>query len=223
MKQKKIIIFGNTNFAKMVKYYIETDTDENFVGFTVDQKFIDKDDVNQTNIVPFEEIESIYPQDEYKILPVIGYNKMNEIRRKIHQSIKLKGYEIASFVHPSANIAKNVELGEGNIFLENTLIQPFVSIGNGNIFWSNINISHHSIIGNFNFFAPSSSTAGNVIIQDNCFLGNNCTVKNGVEIKSYTLIGAGAYVSTNTKEDSVIVPARSSTLNNVRSMDIDLL
>lgn len=223
MQQKKIIIFGNTNFSRMVKYYIETETNDNVVGFTVDRKFIAKDVVNQENIVPFEEIETRYPQDEYKILPVIGYNQMNEIRKKIHQSIKLKGYEIASFVHPSANIAKNVELGEGNIFLENILVQPFVSIGNGNIFWSNANISHHSIIGNFNFFAPSASTSGKVVIQDNCFLGNNCTVKNGVAIKSFTLIGAGAFISTDTVEYSVIVPARSSVITNKRSIDIDLM
>ncbi|MBP1907219.1 sugar O-acyltransferase (sialic acid O-acetyltransferase NeuD family) [Paenibacillus turicensis] len=222
MNHKKTIIFGNTRFAMLIKYYLESELNENVACLTVNRSFINNQYLN-TKIVPFEDLTSFYPPEEYKILPVIGYNKMNEIRYRIHQDIKLKGYEISSFIHPSAFIAENVEKGEGNIFLEQTLVQPFVTIGDGNIFWSKVNISHHAKIGNFNFFAPSVSVSGDVSIQDKCFFGNNCTIKNSVSISSYTLIGAGSYVSEHTDEFSTIVPIKSQKLFNKKSIDIKLL
>lgn len=207
----------------MLKFYIDTETPNKIKGFTVDREYLRGKCFNSSiPIVAFDEIEEIFPNNEYKILPVIGYNNMNQIREKVFNKIKEKGYEIDSFIHSTAYVASNCEIGEGNIILENTTIQPFVNIGSGNVIWSNCNISHHTTIGDFNFFAPVSSLAGNVEITHHCFLGNNCTIRNGVSVKPYTLVGAGAYVSANTQEYSVIVPAHSIALNDRRSTDINL-
>lgn len=223
MNRENILIFGNTKFAEMIGYYIKTETNDNLIGFTVDKKYFGNKAVMEGTIFPFEEIDTIFSKDEVKILPVIGYKQMNNIRKELLNRVKEKGYRITSFVHPTAKIAANCSLGEGNIFLEDALVQPFVSIGSGNVFWSKVNISHHTKIGDFNYFAPSASVSGNVTIGSNCFLGNNCTVKNDISIHNYTLIGAGAYVSQNTKEYSVIVPVRSQILENKSSMDINLI
>lgn len=222
MDNEKILIFGNTKFAEMIAYYITTETSTKVVGFTVDKSYINEPAIMDIEVIPFEDINSLISKEEVKILPVIGYNKMNQIRRDIHGRIKEKGFEITSFVHKTAKIAENCSIGEGNIFLENTLIQPFVTIGDGNVFWSNVNISHHTVIGDFNFFAPSSSLSGNVKVMNQCFLGNNCTVKNETTIASYSLIGAGAYVSADTSEYSVVVPAASQTLGDKSSLDIHI-
>ena len=220
MEQEKILIFGNTNFAKMIAYYITTETTKKVVGFTVDKTYINEPAIMDIEVLPFDDIDSLISRKEVKILPVIGYHKMNQIRRDIFDRIKQKGYVIASFIHPSAIVAENCSLGEGNIVLENSLIQPFVTIGRGNVIWSNVNISHHTVVGDYNFFAPSSSLAGNVTVGNQCFFGNNCTVKNETAIGSYTLVGAGAYVAADTKDYSVIVPATSLTLKGKSSLDI---
>jgi sugar O-acyltransferase (sialic acid O-acetyltransferase NeuD family) len=220
---KKIIIFGVTKFAEMLKFYIDTETTNKVAGFTVDREYIDSKYFNSNiPIKAFDEIDDIFPKEEYKILPVVGYNCMNRIREKVFNKIKEKGYEIDSFIHPTAYVASNCVMGEGNIILENTTIQPFVTIGSGNVFWSNCNISHHTKIGDYNFFAPASALAGNVEVAHHCFVGNNCTIKNGVTVMPYTLIGAGSYISANTQEYSVIVPNKSIILNDKRSIDIDL-
>lgn len=222
MNNEKILIFGNTKFAEMIAYYITTETAIKIVGFTVDKSYINEPAIMDLEVIPFEAIDSLISKKEVKILPVIGYNKMNQIRRDIHGRVKDKGFEITSFVHPTAKIAQNCSMGEGNIFLENTLVQPFVTIGNGNVFWSKVNICHHTIIGDFNFFAPSSSLSGNVKVMNQCFLGNNSTVKNETTIASYSLIGVGAYVSSDTKEYSVVVPIASQTLADKSSLDIHI-
>ena len=60
------------------------------------------------------------------------------------------------------------------------------------------------------------------MIRNNCFFGNNCTIKNGIEIKDKTLIGAGCYISKGTDEEGVYVPQRSIKLENKSSLDINL-
>jgi sugar O-acyltransferase (sialic acid O-acetyltransferase NeuD family) len=220
---KKTIIFGVTKFAEMLRFYIDTETINKVAGFTVDRQYIGGSCFNSNiPIVAFDEIEKFFPKDEYKILPVIGYNGMNQTREKVFNKIKKKGYEIDSFIHPTAYVATNCIMGEGNIILENTTIQPFVTIGSGNVFWSNCNISHHTKIGDYNFFAPVSALAGNVEVTHHCFLGSNCTIRNSVKVLPYTLVSAGAYVSGNTQEYSVIVPVKSIILKDKLSVDIDL-
>ncbi len=219
---KKLVIFGNTKFAAMIGYYIKTETEDEVLCHTVDRKYMGSSAVMPEELLPFEELASLYTPEEVRILPVIGYNRMNDIRKEVFGRIRSMGYELASFIHPTAHVASNSRLGEGNIILEGTLIQPFVTVGSGNVFWSNVNISHHTRIGDFNYFAPSASLSGNVLVDSNCFFGNNCTVKNDAVIAGYTLVGAGAYVAKDTKEYSVIVPVRSQLLENKTSRDMYL-
>jgi sugar O-acyltransferase (sialic acid O-acetyltransferase NeuD family) len=222
MNEKKTIIFGITKYAEVIRYLCQEVDNQMVVCHTAEREYIsDIRNFNMT-IVPFEEIEKYYPSDKYKILPVVGYKNMNNGRKIVFDKILTKGYEIASFIHPSAYIAKNVKMGIGNIITENVTIAPFSNIGDGNIFNSNTNIAHHTQIDNFNFFAQSPSIAGSVHITHNCFFGCNCTIRNGVTVMPYTLVGAGAYVSANTQEYSVIVPAKSIVLNDKQSIDIDL-
>jgi sugar O-acyltransferase (sialic acid O-acetyltransferase NeuD family) len=222
MNNKKIIIFGITKYAELIRYLCQEVDSQMVVCHTAEREYIsDIRNFNMT-IVPFEEIEKYYPSDKYKILPVVGYKNMNNGRKIVFEKILKKGYEIASFIHPSAYVAKNVKLGIGNIISINVTISPFVNIGTGNVFSPSTTIAHHTKIDDFNFVGLSSSILGNVRITHNCFLGCNCTIRNGITVMPYTLVGAGAYISSNTKEYSVIVPAKSIVLKDKRSIDIDL-
>lgn len=216
---KKIIIYGNNEFAKLLKYYIETDSDKNVEGFVVDEKYITEQYIQGIQVVPFEKCEIYYPQDKYEILIGVGYSKMNTIREEIFKKCKNKGYNISSYVHSTAKISDNVKLGEGNIILEDTLIQPFTKIGNGNLIWYKVAIGHDSLIGDFNTFTGMSSISGIVNVGNNCFIGNNATVKDKIKIANYTLIGAGTYINKDTDEYGVYIPQRNIKLDK-KSLDI---
>lgn len=146
---------------------------------------------------------------------------MNCTRKQAYLRTKQKGYDILSYIHPTATVLAE-KVGEGTVALERAIIGPFAEIGIGNIIWAGANIAHDTKIGNFNFFAIESAVAGNVKIGDHCFFGNNCTIKNGIRISDYTLVGAGCYVAHDTEAYSVHVPARSVVLAGKRSLDIRL-
>ena len=151
--------------------------------------------------MPFEDL--IWHKENISILIGIGYNNMNNIRKKVYRQVKNAGFEICSFIHPSSVIADNVSLGEGSIVMANTIIEPFVKIGDCNIFWSNAVITHNNNIGNFNFFGAGCTIAGECEIGDCCFFGTNATVRNNIQISDKTLVGAGTYINCNTLKGEV--------------------
>lgn len=62
---KDLVIFGITHFAKLLKYYIETDDihQRKVVAFTVSINYIKSSEYLGLPVVPFEKIESFYPPE----------------------------------------------------------------------------------------------------------------------------------------------------------------
>lgn len=212
MAKEKIIIFGNTNFSKMIAEYIIESEKYEITCFTVNKNYIEEKEILGIPVIEFEDIEKKYSPKDYKFIVTIGYTKMNTIREKAFKEIKEKGYYIENFIHPTACI-KADKIGEGNIFLEGAFIGPHASIGDGNLFWNGVNVCHDFEIGNFNQISASTTIAGFVKVENNCFLGINCSIRDHVIVANKTLVGAGCFINENTEENSVYVPAKAIKLS----------
>ncbi len=211
---KKVLIFGTGQFSQIIKRYLE-EQGRVIAGFTAEKQHISLGG----GVYPFETIASSFPPSEYEMIICVGYTHMNNIRQRIWKEAKEKGYNIIGFIHETATVLTE-DIGEGTIVMERALVGPYTKLGIGNIVFSDAHIAHHTIVGDFNFFTISAAVAGNVRIGCNCFFGNNCTIRNGIEIKDYTLVGAGAYVSKSTEEYAVMVPNRAVKLDGKTSLDI---
>ena len=101
------------------------------------------------------------------------------------------------------------------------VLSPFVTIGSnvniGKHFHANLYsfVEHDCIIGDFVTFATGVKCNGNVIIEDNVFIGSGSIIINGSEkekiiIGKNTIIGAGTVIINSLKPNSkfVGVPAR---------------
>ncbi len=218
--KNKLIIFGNEDLARLVYYYVKKDDPTRTVeAFTVNEKYIKEESFCGLPVIPFENIEKMYPPEDYEILLAVGYSHMNDIRKTIFEKCKEKGYNLANYIHSSVS-NNDIEMGEGNIILESCLLYPYAKMGNGNFLWDHILISHDVVVGDFNLFTSYADTSGYVTIGNNCFLAKHCIIKEHVKIADYTLVGANAYVSKDTNEYDVIVPARSLTLENKKSTNL---
>jgi sugar O-acyltransferase (sialic acid O-acetyltransferase NeuD family) len=215
---KKILIFGTTDLAELVYFYIQKDKLHTPAAFTTHKQYLKQNTLFNLPVVPFEDIAKNYSPKEFSIALCIGYTKVNEARKKIFYEIKERGYQIENIIFSSSRVETD-NMGEGNIILPYAAIDPFCKIGNGNIFYPNSLLSHHSAMGDFNFIAVNACIAGNVTIHDNNFIGANATIKNGATIGSYNLIGANAYVSHQLTHNQVIVPQQSIVLTNKQSSD----
>ena len=219
---KKLVMYGNTEFAKMLTYYIKSDTKREIAFYTVDSQYMTTEEFNGMKIIPFEELVSMDGANEkYEILICVGYKHMNNIRKSIYEKCKKSGFEIATYIHSSTRVPYGTVIGEGNIILEDVTIQPFCKIGDGNLIWYKAALAHNAVIGNFNTFGGTSSLSGFVTIGNNCYIGNNATIRDHIKVDDYTLIGASTYVDEDTKKYSVHVPARGVVLAK-NSIDMNL-
>ena len=58
-------------------------------------------------------------------------------------------------------------------------------------------------------------------INSNCFFGINCTLKNGIMVHDYTLVGAGCYLQGSTDiEGRVFAPVRCVQLEGKNSLEM---
>lgn len=216
----KVLVYGNSDFAKLIASYIKNDKKYYFLGFTVEKKFIVKDKLFDEELYPFEDLQN-YFDFKPNIILAIGYSKLNLTRKKVFEQIVDDGYKVINYFHSSVMINANSKIGFGNILLENVVIQPFVTIGDSNIFFASGVVSHDTNIGSFNYFSPGVIVSGKTTIGNMNFFGSNSTIKHGITITDSIIVGANAYVKFDIPKFSVVVPSESSILEK-SSLEIKL-
>lgn len=216
---KKIIIFGNSQFAEVANFFLSNDSPYEVIAFTVNREFITEDSFLNLPVIPFEEIEEKYPPSEYSMFIAIAYSQLNKTRAKIFQLAKEKGYDLISYVSSKATTWEGLSIGENCFILENVVIQPFVKIGDNVIIWSGNHIGHHTSIGDHCFITSHVVISGNVVIEPYCFLGVNSTIRDGIKISSECVIGAGAVIL----EDTLPKQVYSNTSTKLLSISSDKL
>lgn len=202
----KVVLFGNGQVASVIHTYLTYDSPHEVVAFTVDREHIgDTTELLGLPVVPFEDVERLYPPADHEMFVSISYREINKLRERKYHEARAKGYTLLTYVSPKAVTWPNVTLGDNVFIMENNVIQPFVEIGNDVIVWSGNHIGHHTTIGDHCFFASHVVIAGFVKIEPNCFFGINATVRDGITIARECVIGAGALILKNTKERGVYV------------------
>lgn len=200
-----LLLFGTGKIAEVAYYYITNDSPYKIKAFTVDEKFITRKDMFGLPVIPFEEVENIYPPDEFKMLVAVGYLDLNKFRAAKYSEAKIKGYKLISYVSSRASNFGNVEIGDNCFILENQAIQPCSMIGNNVTIWSGNHIGHHSSIGDHCFLTSQIVVSGNTIIEPYCFIGVNVSIGHGIVIGRESIIGAGSLITKSTKEKSVYI------------------
>lgn len=217
---KKLVIIGTGSFAGLMCYYAQEYGHRQVAAFSVDSAYLDQNACSiggGVDVVPLETLERTFPPEDYEVLLGVGYSKMNQVRAGLFSRCKEKGYTVASFVHPTAVVAKGVELGEGTVLLEGSILQPFVRLGKGNLIWHGVRVAHDTTLGDFNTLCQGTSIAGICQVGSSCFFGNGCVTLGALKVADYTLVGAGAVLKGDTRPYQVIVPARSVILEDRKS------
>jgi sugar O-acyltransferase (sialic acid O-acetyltransferase NeuD family) len=204
-KTAKVVLFGDGQVASVAYAYLTHDSEYEVVAFTVDRDRWTDSTLFGLPLVPFDEIEALYPPEEYKMLVAIGFRRMSHLRAEKYAQVKAKGYELISYLSSKALTMPDLIIGENCCIMGNTVIEPFARIGNNVHIGSGCHIGHHVVIHDHCFLAAQVAVAGAVTIGPYSFLGMNATVRNGIEIAPENVIGAGAGILRNTREKEVYI------------------
>lgn len=209
MEVTKLVIFGAADMARIAAFYFSTDSDYEIVAFTADREFCHSEEYLGKPLVPFDELEGMFPPSEVNVFVAISYARMNSIRESKCAAVKEKGYALASYVSSRCSYISQYPPGENCFILENNTIQPYVRIGNNVWLWSGNHIGHDSVIKDNVYVSSHVVISGFCTIGENSFLGVNSTLRDGLVIGREVLVGAGAAVMQGLGDRAVIIPAKS--------------
>lgn len=195
----KIIIFGIQDFAELAHYYLQNDSLHEVVAFCVNEQYLPENKYfHGLPIVPFENIENIYPPDDFKFFAPMSPQRMNRNREQIYNNVKAKGYELISYISSKATKFNN-QIGDNCFIFENNTIQPFTNIGNNVILWSGNHIGHHGCIKDHVMFTSHVVLSGHCVVENYCTLGVNATIRDGLTLAKGTFVAMGACIIKSTE------------------------
>ena len=204
-KKHKLVIVGDSAFAEVAYEYFTHDSEYEVAAFSVERDYLKREALFDLPIVPFEEVETLYPPKEHHFFVATVYTQMNDLRARLYREAKRRGYTPASYISSHSFVWENCRMGEHCFIFEDNTVQPFVIIGDDVILWSGNHIGHHSTIGNHTFISSHVVISGFVEVGESCFFGVNSTVANNVSIGSRCLIGAGALILGDVEDDQKVV------------------
>lgn len=216
----KVVIFGILDTAELAHYYLENDSEHQVVAFTVSKEYLKNDEFKGLPVVPFEDVEDLYPPKDYHLFAPMTAKKMNQLREHIYLMGKEKGYQFISYISSKATIFNN-EIGENCFILEDNTIQPFTKIGNNVVLWSGNHIGHHGEIKDHVFFTSHVVMSGHCIIESNCFFGVNATIRDYSNIAKGTLLAMGSSLTRQeTEEWGIYIGNPAKKLGDKKSYDL---
>lgn len=203
-KNKKLVLFGYTEFAQIAYEYFTVDTEYEVVGFCADRSKLDRNELLGLPVVAFEEIEKRFDPRTHEFFAASVYTHLNRLRTRVKNEAKQKGYRLASYVSPHAFVWRNVELGEHVFIFEDNTVQPFTKIGDNTVLWSGNHIGHHSVIEENCFLSSHVVISGGCRVGANTFMGVNSTVNNAITIGPDCLIASGALIYRDVPSNSIV-------------------
>lgn len=215
---KRIVIFGNTEFAEEL-YQVMTSEGIEVVAFTVDRQYMGSDTFCNLPMYPFESIEDYIDMSESEVALALGYSQMNNVRKQKYEECKKRGYSIATFCSEKAFIYTEL-IGEGSIIMPSAYIGPSVKMGVCNVVKVKNSLPHHNTVGNFNWFSGGCTFGGGTKIGNNCFFGLCSTIRNSINVADYTFSAANAYLYKNTIEGKAYIGMPAKIIDGKTSMEI---
>jgi tetrahydrodipicolinate N-succinyltransferase len=199
---RKIVIFGASYAGRMMRAYVEREGDH-VVAYTVDEKFLEAPTFDGLPVYPWERLEQHCPPGAVELLGPVSHYEMNSFRRDRHRQAKMRGYRLASFIHPSAQIYAD-HVGEGAVILELNIVQPGARIGDGLVSWSGSVIGHDTDIEEYCFLSGSVTVGARCRIGAGSFLSIGSVTKPGITLGERCALLNGPYVPSDLPTLSVV-------------------
>lgn len=138
-----------------------------------------------------------FSPESVRLVNGIGSTAYSQIRKKIFEDRKGKGFSFESVIHPSASVSPSATLGEGAHVMAGAVIQVGAKIGCNVIINTGAIVDHDCVIGAHTHVAPGATLSGGVTIGRNCHIGAGAVVIQSVELGDESMVAAGAVVIRN--------------------------
>jgi sugar O-acyltransferase (sialic acid O-acetyltransferase NeuD family) len=164
----------------------------------VDDKYVDDETLPLSKFDPTEHVAMVAVAD-------------SKDRYDIVQRLP-KETQFFTFIHPTALLMENIEIGEGSFIGAYSILTTNIKIGKHTILNRGNHIGHDCRIGNYFSAMPGSIVSGNVTIHDLVYMGNNSSIREKLSVHNLTTIGSNAAVIKNIEESGTYVGVPSKKI-----------
>ncbi len=163
------------------------------------------DDIYANNLIkPISEFEP----EKYKIMVAVGNSKDRfEIVKKFP-----KETIFFTWIHPTAIILDDVEIGEGSFIGAYSILTINIKIGKHAILNRSVQIGHDVEIGNYFSAMPGVVVSGNCKIYDYVYIGSNSSIREKLSVNSFSNIGMNSCVTKNIVKSGTYVGVPSKKI-----------
>ncbi|MGD1845988.1 MAG: acetyltransferase [Salibacteraceae bacterium] len=207
-KTKKAVIFGANGQAEVVAFLLEADSPYSVVGFCVSAAYREADQFYNRPLVDFETVESVFATADHEMYVSLSYADTNRVRERFYHEAKAKGYHLLTYVS-SKTTSWTDKIGDNTFIFEDNTLQPFVEIGSNVILWSGNHIGHHSVVEDHVFVSSHVVVSGHCRIGANSFIGVNSTLRDGISIGKYNVLGAGCLMVKSTPDSMTYIGTKA--------------
>ncbi len=133
-----------------------------------------------------------------------------QARAKECREAESRGWIPATLVHPTAVVARHVEVGPGTIVGAGTVLGPYASVGRHCEINVQATIGHNSVIGDFSVVLPGARISGYVVLEEETMIGSNACILQGMRVGPRSRVGANSFLANHLPADRTVIglPAR---------------
>jgi UDP-N-acetylbacillosamine N-acetyltransferase len=133
-----------------------------------------------------------------------------QARLALSELARVKGFQLATVVHPRAVLAADATLGRGTFIAAGAVVNPATRVGENVIINTGACVDHECLIEDGAHICPGVHLAGRVSVGRGAWVGIGATVLDGVNIGAASMVGAGAVVLKDIPDGMLAygVPAR---------------
>lgn len=196
--RKQVVILGAGGFAREVLWVFK-DINKDKPEWEI-LGFIDENPDNHGKIlcdVPvlggFEWFDSHRSNAVYAICGV----GTPRTKKRLVEKCSDKGIPFCSVIHPSVLLSEYVTIGKGTVITAGNILTTQIEVGDHVIINLDCTIGHDTVIENYCTILPGCHVSGNVHIGKGADLGTGSVIIQGKQIGAWSIIGAGAVVTSD--------------------------
>ena len=204
MTRDKIVIYGIGSLGVKLFEYNKRDNLFEILGFVDDKENLEPLFCGLPTM-SYEQFKSKYNPYDCKVFIAIGYVKCNYFRELIFHRVINDGYELVNYVSPNSICFEGVLKGHNILVCDNVFVGHGSIIEDGVILSVGCTLSHENTIERFTFVSSCVVFGGYSKAKRNSFIGIHSTIKDGITISEFNIVGAGTNVLKSTESYSLTV------------------
>ena len=206
----KILLVGASGHARVIIDAIERAGDHQIVGLVAEDHAGQRTFFGYPLLGGLAVLATVFAgHNAEALIAAVGDNDKRAVVVRRASDI-LPATPFATCIHPSAQIGRCVEIGEGTVVMAGAVINSGTQVGRHCIVNTSARVDHDSVLGDFVSVAPGATLGGNVHVGEYSAISLGANVIHGITIGHDTVIGAGAVVVRDVDSNVVAygVPAR---------------